>query len=68
MIDQYITPELLFARCENWNTPTCPHQRNAIMGLSIINQDHLFLLSDETVSQLKKMCKRCSAFKKKCCR
>jgi hypothetical protein len=65
MIDQYITPELLFARCENWNTPVCPHQTNAIMGLSIINQDHLFLLSDETVHQLKKMCKRCPVFRKK---
>ena len=66
MIDQYITPELLFARCKYWNTPICPCQTKAIMGLSIINQDHLFLLSDETVSQLKKMCRKCSAFKKKC--
>jgi len=65
MIDHYITPELLFARCENWNTMVCPYQTNAIMGLSIINQDHLFLLSDETVLQLKKMCRRCPIFKKK---
>ena len=65
MIDQYITPELLFARCENWNTVVCPHRTNAIMGLSIINQDHLFLLSDETVWQLKKMCKGCPVFRKK---
>ena len=68
MIDQTITPELLFARCENWNTPACPHQINAIMGLSIINQKHLFLLSDETVLQLKKMCSECTRFKKKDCR
>jgi hypothetical protein len=65
MIDQYITPELLFARCVYWNTPVCPQQANAIMGLSIINQDHLFLLSDETVRQLKKICKGCPAFEKK---
>jgi len=68
MIDHTITPELLFARCENWTTPTCPHQTNAIMGLSIINQEHLFLLSDETVLQLKKMCQGCRHFKKKDCR
>ena len=66
MIDQYITHKLFFARCENWNTETCPHQTNAIMGLSVINRDHLFLLSDETVSQLKKMCRTCPVFKKKC--
>lgn len=65
MSDQTITPELLFARCKNWNTPVCPHQKNAIMGLSIINQDHLFLLSDETVLHLKKMCRKCPRFKKK---
>ena len=65
MIDQHITPELLFARCKNWNTWVCPHRTNAIMGLSIINQDHLFLLSDKTVWQLKKMCQGCSVFSKK---
>lgn len=65
MIDQTITPELLFARCGNWNTPACPHQTDAIMGLSIINRDHLFLLSDETVRQLIKICKGCPVFKKK---
>jgi len=67
MMDQSITHELLFARCENWDTSTCPYQNNAVMGLSIINQAHLFLLSDETVSQLKKMCGSCPAFKKKSC-
>ena len=67
MIDHYITPELLFARCVNWNTPECPQRTNAIMGLSIINQDHLFLLSDATVLQIKKMCKECPFFKKKGC-
>lgn len=65
MKDQYITPELLFARCKYWDTPACPYQTNAIMGLSIINRDHLFLLSDETVIQLKKMCMECPVFKKK---
>ena len=65
MMDQYITPELLFARCNCWNTPACPYRKNAIMGLSIINQDHLFLLSDETVLQLRKMCMGCPVFKKK---
>jgi len=65
MMDRSITRELLFARCKNWNTPVCPHQGNAIMGLSIINRDHLFLLSDDTVLQLKKMCRECPVFKKK---
>jgi hypothetical protein len=65
MMDRTITHELLFARCEKWNTPACPQQTNAIMGLSLINQDHLFLLSDETVSRLKKICSNCPAFKKK---
>jgi len=65
MKDRTITHELLFTRCENWNTKACPHLRNAIMGLSLINQDHLFLLSDETVFRLKKICSRCPVFKKK---
>jgi hypothetical protein len=65
MMDRSITHELLFARCENWNTPACPHLKNAIMGLSLINKKHLFLLSDKTVSQLKALCRQCLAFKKK---
>ena len=65
MMDRSITHELLFTRCENWNTRACPHKNNAAMGLSIINQAHLFLLSDETVSRLRKICRTCQAFKKK---
>jgi hypothetical protein len=65
MTVRHITHELLFARCANWNTQTCPQQRNPIMGLSLINRDHLFLLSDETVSQLKVICRDCPVFKGK---
>jgi hypothetical protein len=65
MIDQTIKHELLFMRCENWNTRACPSQKNAVMGLTVINQDHLFLLSDETVTRLKEICSACSAFNKK---
>ena len=65
MMDRSITHELLFTRCENWNTSTCPHLKNAIMGLSLINKEHLFLLSDKTVSQLKALCRHCPTFKKK---
>jgi len=65
MMHRSITHELLFARCENWNTSACPHLKNAIMGLSLINKKHLFLLSDKTVSQLKALCRQCPDFKKK---
>jgi len=65
MVHKSITHELLFVRCKHWNTPSCPHQQNAVMGLSVLNQDHLFLLSDKTVSRLKTLCEQCPCFKKK---
>ena len=65
MMDRSVTHELLFARCENWNTSACPYLKNAIMGLSLINKEHLFLLSDKTVLQLKALCRQCTAFRKK---
>jgi hypothetical protein len=60
-----ITHELLFMRCQNWNTSRCPHRQDAVMALAAINQDHLFLLADETVAKLKKLCRECHRFQKK---
>ncbi len=60
-----ITHELLFMRCRNWNTLQCPHLKNAVMALAAINQEHLFLLADETVAKLRKLCRLCPDFQRK---
>ena len=59
------TSELLFTRCENWNTRLCPYQKKAVMGLSVINQSNLYVLSDETVGELNDLCNDCRGFSKK---
>lgn len=59
------TGELRFTRCNNWNTRSCPHQKKAVMGLSVINRSNLYVLSDETVAELNSMCNDCSGFSKK---
>lgn len=61
----FITHELLFMRCRNWSTPQCPHQQNAVMALAAINQEHLFLLADETVAKLRTLCRACPSFQTK---
>jgi hypothetical protein len=59
------TGELLFTRCNNWNTRLCPHQDKAVMGLSVINRSNLYVLSDETVAELNSLCNDCREFNKK---
>ena len=59
------TGELLFTRCNNWNTRLCPHQGKAVMGLSVINRSNLYVLSDETVEELNAFCNDCGGFSKK---
>ena len=59
------TNELRFTRCRNWNTRRCPYHKKAVMGLSVINQSNLYVLSDETVGELNTLCKACSVFSKK---
>jgi hypothetical protein len=59
------TSELRFTRCKNWNTHGCPYQKRAVMGLSVINQSNLYVLSDATVAELNTLCNDCRAFSKK---
>lgn len=59
------TCELRFTRCKNWNTRVCPYHKKAVMGLSVINESNLYVLSDETVVELNTLCNDCRAFSKK---
>lgn len=59
------TSELLFTRCNNWNTLLCPYHKKAVMGLSVINRSNLYVLSDETVAELNTLCEGCRVFSKK---
>ena len=65
MPDKYITDELLFRRCENWDTEKCPFRSKVAMGLSAINRSNPFLLSDETVAELNRICESCAVFSRK---
>ena len=57
--------ELLFIRCAHWDTKGCPHRKEAVMGLSVINRSNLYVLSDETVALLNTLCRDCRVFSKK---
>ena len=57
--------ELRFTRCLHWNTLACPHCKQAVMGLSVINQQTLYVLSDDTVAALNTLCRSCRVFSKK---
>jgi hypothetical protein len=59
------TSELLFTRCNNWNTRGCPYSKKAVMGLSVINRSNLYVLSDRTVAELNTLCEGCHVFSKK---
>ena len=65
MTNQLFTEILLFNRCANWNTDTCPHLRNPQMQLSIINAPHCYLLNDKTVEVLNGLCEGCSVLQQK---
>ena len=55
-----IIEELTFTRCKNWDTPECPNIDTPAMGLAAINWPHLYLLNDETVRELGRMCQECN--------
>jgi hypothetical protein len=57
--------ELRFIRCIHWNTGACPHHKEAVMGLSVINRSNLYVLSDATVAVLNTLCEGCRAFGRK---
>jgi hypothetical protein len=57
--------ELRFTRCIHWNTHACPHHKETVMGLSVINRSNLYVLSDETVAALNTLCGTCHGFRKK---
>ena len=65
MPDKYIINELLFRRCEHWDTDKCPFRNKAVMGLTVINRSNLFLLSDATVAELNQTCGGCEVFTRK---
>lgn len=59
------TSELLFTRCNNWNTRRCPYFKSAVMGLTVLNRATLYVLSDGTVAELNRLCDGCRAFSRK---
>jgi hypothetical protein len=65
MPDQAFTELIVFTRCQNWNTDTCPQLKNPQMQLSIINEPHWYLLNDQTVEGLNGMCDQCEHRRKK---
>ena len=65
MTNQAFTETLTFTRCANWNTDTCPHLNDPHMQLSIINAPHFWLLNDQTVEELDRLCDGCSALQQK---
>jgi len=56
---------LLFTKCSNLNTDTCPHMTSSHMQLSIINQPNFWLLDDKTVEDLNSLCDDLEQFMKK---
>jgi hypothetical protein len=60
MTTKAIIEELAFTTCTKWNTPECPNDHTAAMGLATINWPHLFLLNDDTVRELEERCAGCS--------
>jgi hypothetical protein len=59
MPNEAFTETLQFTRCTNWNTHNCPHMKNPNMQLTIINHPHWFLLNDQTVEELNRLCHSC---------
>ena len=59
---QYVIKQLFFTDCQHWVTEQCPNLHSTEMQLSVINQEHLWLLNDKTVKALADMCKGCVEF------
>ena len=59
MPDNAFTETLELVRCNNWNTESCPHIKNPNMQLTIINRPHWFLLNDQTVEEINRLCGSC---------
>lgn len=66
MPDQAFTEILTFTRCARWNTDSCPHLNDPNMQLSIINSPKHWLLNDQTVEALNKLCDGCKEFYLEC--
>ena len=60
-----VTQKLLFRRCINWNTPNCPNENHPALGLSIINNPNYFLLNDDSVKTLARICGNYGQFRKR---
>lgn len=65
MANQAFTEILIFTRCGNWNSGTCPHLKNPNMQMSIINAPQYWLLNDHTLGELNGLCNSCMEFQKK---
>jgi len=65
MSEEAFSETLSFTRCSSWNTKICPHLKDPHMQLSIINKPQFYLLNDQTVLKLNRMCVECKMFMKK---
>ena len=66
MTNQVFTETLLFTRCARYTTNTCSHRKNTAMKLAEINAPpKCFLLNDQTVEELNRLCSRCNHFQRK---
>jgi hypothetical protein len=63
MPKQIFSKTLIFIKCQNWNTETCPHLRAFHMQLSIKNQLNWFMLNDRSVGILAERCKASLEFR-----
>jgi len=66
MPNQAFTEILTFTRCARWNTESCPNLKDHNMQLSIINKPSFWLLNDQTVEALNRMCDGCKKFFESC--
>ena len=65
MTSQAFTETLIFTRCSRYLTDTCPQRKNTAMKLAEINAPKCFLLNDQTVEELNRLCSGCSDFQRK---
>lgn len=66
MPNQAFTEILTFTRCACWNTENCPHLAASHMQMSVINAPKHWLLNDQTVEELNKLCDDCKEFYLEC--
>jgi hypothetical protein len=55
--------QMIFLKCMNWNTETCPHRNCVPVRLALLNPSPRVMLSEKTRRQLYDLCRTCERLK-----